>query len=74
MRLGLLNPTLYALASTPATARTLWDVTQGTNDLNGVGCCTATRGYDPASGWGSIDFAALAAAYVVNPLARPGTR
>ncbi len=74
VRLGLLNPTLYALASTPATARTLWDVTQGTNDLNGVGCCTATRGYDPASGWGSIDFAALAAAYVVNPLARPGTR
>lgn len=28
------------------------DVTEGGNDLNGVGCCTAGPGFDEASGWG----------------------
>lgn len=36
------------------------DVTAGTNDLNNVGCCTARPGYDTASGWGSVDFGAVA--------------
>lgn len=58
-RLGLLNPRIYALAADPATASILRDVTVGTNDLYGVGCCTAAAGYDAASGWGSVDFAAL---------------
>lgn len=57
-RLGLLNWALYAQAPTePSQAR---DVTTGTNDLYNVGCCTAGPGYDTASGWGSIDFGAVA--------------
>lgn len=37
----------------------LTDVTSGTNDLYGLGCCTAGPGYDEASGWGVLQAAAL---------------
>lgn len=39
-----------------------FDVTQGNNDLAGVGCCQATTGFDPASGLGVPNWAALPAA------------
>lgn len=52
--LGLLNPWLYQL---PAGA--LYDITSGTNDLFGVGCCDAGIGYDQATGLGSPNFATL---------------
>ena len=47
-RLGLINPLLYAMASTGFT-----DVTTGTNDLFGLGQYAAGPGYDMASGLGS---------------------
>jgi len=74
--LGLVNPLLYALGSSPFAGSVFDDVTQGDNDLgpfltnsNGepLGCCTAIAGYDQASGWGSVDlshFAQLASALV----------
>ena len=36
------------------------EVGSGTNDLNGVGCCTATKGFDEASGLGVPNFAEIA--------------
>ena len=47
-RLGFINPSLYAMASTGFV-----DVTTGTNDLFSVGVYSAAPGYDLASGLGS---------------------
>jgi hypothetical protein len=47
-RLGFINPSLYAMASTGFV-----DVTTGSNDLYGVGVYSAGVGYDEASGLGS---------------------
>jgi subtilase family serine protease len=55
-RLGFINPSLYAMASTGFT-----DVTSGNNDLYGVGGYTADVGYDMASGLGSPNGAAFLA-------------
>ena len=61
VRLGLPN---WALYSAPVGASPYFtDVTIGTNDLYGVGCCTAAPGFDPASGWGSLQFSAVADFY-----------
>lgn len=68
--LGLINPLLYKLAASQASDKIVWDVTTGTNDLgtalpapisNGqpIGCCSATKGYDPVSGLGSLKVAAF---------------
>jgi subtilase family serine protease len=56
-RVGLLNPTLYALARRARGARrpVFRDVIRGTNDLLGIGCCRARRRFDLATGWGSLD-------------------
>jgi hypothetical protein len=51
-RLGFLNPTLYAMARR---GTGFDDVTQGSNDLYGVGVYNAGVGYDMASGLGSPD-------------------
>jgi hypothetical protein len=53
-RLGLINPSLYAMASTGFV-----DVTTGSNDLYNVGGYSAGPGYDEASGLGSPDGAAF---------------
>ena len=69
--LGLLNPLLYRLGGSAAAGAVFSDVTSGSNDVgpfipppggNGqsLGCCTATVGYDEASGWGGVAIAALA--------------
>ena len=58
-RIGFLNPILYAMASRGVGLR---DVTQGSNDLFGVGVYDATTGYDMASGLGSPDPSSFAAA------------
>ena len=55
-----LNPVLYDLARTDY-ARVFYDVTDGNNDVYKLGCCTAGRGYDMASGLGTIRFDGLAA-------------
>jgi len=62
---GVVNPTLYSLASSPTTyASAFHDITSGSNEcLAGAGICTtagassyvATTGYDEASGLGSLD-------------------
>ncbi len=53
-RLGLINPSLYAMASTGFN-----DVTSGNNDLYNVGGYSAGPGYDEASGLGSPNGAAF---------------
>ena len=53
-RLGLINPSLYAMAQTGFV-----DVTSGSNDLNHLGSYAAQAGYDMASGLGSPSGAAF---------------
>jgi hypothetical protein len=53
-RLGFINPSLYAMASTGFV-----DVTTGSNNLYNVGEYSAGPGYDMASGLGSPDGAAF---------------
>ena len=53
-RLGFINPSLYAMASTGFN-----DVTTGSNDLYNVGGYSAGVGYDMASGLGSPNGAAF---------------
>jgi hypothetical protein len=64
---GVVNPTLYALASNPAYTSAFHDITTGNNSCTaGSAYCSAaatnpsiyaaTTGYDLASGLGSVDF------------------
>ena len=55
---GLANGWFYKAASQQSA---FFDVTKGSNDLAGVGCCQATVGYDPASGLGVPNWATLPA-------------
>jgi subtilase family serine protease len=57
-RVGLANGWFYQAAAQPSA---FFDITQGNNDLAGVGCCQATAGYDPASGLGVPNWATLPA-------------
>jgi tripeptidyl-peptidase I len=57
-RIGLANGWFYKVASDPGA---FFDVTQGDNDLAGVGCCQATVGYDTASGIGVPNWSVLPA-------------
>ncbi len=68
-RLGLLNPGLYVMGTLSAAGGSngIVDVTSGDNSFGGVTGFTAKRGYDLASGWGTID-----AAKFVPALARLG--
>jgi subtilase family serine protease len=54
---GLANGWFYAAAASQPS--TFFDITSGTNDLLGVGCCPATVGYDLASGLGVPNWSAL---------------
>ena len=67
--LGLANPLLYDIGRNPAQAASVFDdVTVGNNDVGPfitttklpLGCCTAGPGFDEASGWGGLNFGALA--------------
>ncbi len=58
--IGLANPLLYRLGQ--MRSRALRDITVGTNDVYGLGCCTAGQGYSEASGWGTPDVPALVSA------------
>ena len=66
--IGFANPLLYKIAHSSAAALTLSDVTTGSNDLSKVvfgrplGCCSASTGYDSASGLGSVNLTGLATA------------
>jgi subtilase family serine protease len=57
--LGLANGWFYTAASSDSS--TFYDITEGDNDLAEVGCCSATVGYDPASGLGVPNWATLPA-------------
>jgi subtilase family serine protease len=56
---GLANGWFYGAASQPSA---FFDVTTGSNDLDGVGCCQAGVGYDLASGLGVPNWTSLPAA------------
>ena len=65
-RLGFLNRTIYKLAGRSSTrAKVFRDVRKVGNDLGkmigpkfkAIGCCSATKYYDRASGWGSVNLA-----------------
>jgi len=60
-RLGLANPTLYALASRQSSggAAVFHDTTSGNNSVPGLTGFNASAGYDRASGLGSVDVSAL---------------
>ena len=45
--MGFANPLLYSDPSM------FWDITQGSNSINGSGLYKAAVGYDPATGLGS---------------------
>jgi kumamolisin len=59
-RVGLANGWFYQAAT--AQPSTFFDVTSGSNDIAGVGCCQAAIGYDLASGLGVPNWATLPAA------------
>jgi subtilase family serine protease len=67
---GLINPTLYTLASVPATyALAFHDITSGNNDCDVPANCSGTigfsagTGYDQVTGLGSVDATNLAGAW-----------
>jgi subtilase family serine protease len=72
--LGFLNPLLYRLGADAGMRRAAFnDVVAGDNDIGRalppqagggrpVGCCRAKRGYDWASGWGSLKLPGLSGA------------
>jgi kumamolisin len=68
--LGLINPLVYQLGNSKAYPQVMWDVTTGSSDVGAaipvpqgtgtaLGCCTAAKGFDTASGWGSLKVAAF---------------
>jgi len=66
-RLGNINPTLYALASAHVAnlaAVGIRDITEGSNGYYPLPGYDAGPGYDLASGWGSVDVATFANAFL----------
>jgi kumamolisin len=61
--LGFVDPLLYELGRKGGEG-VLRDVVHGSNDAVYTSCCKAAPGYDMASGWGSVNAAALAAVAV----------
>ncbi|WP_042370193.1 S53 family peptidase [Streptacidiphilus neutrinimicus] len=53
--LGLINPKLYRMGQVDAARNGIVDVTSGNNSFNKVTGYNATKGYDLASGWGTIN-------------------
>jgi kumamolisin len=71
--LGLVNPLLYTLGRSSLAGQVFSDVLRYGNDIGTfignrrpLGCCKAHRGFDLASGWGSVKVANLAAAAVAR--------
>jgi subtilase family serine protease len=57
-RVGFVNPWLYQLYKQHP--ELFYDVVSGSNDLDGVGCCIASKGFDDVSGLGVPNLAAIA--------------
>jgi hypothetical protein len=68
-RLGLIQPDLYQLGQRQfdGGAVVFHDIVTGNNSFDGVTGYDATAGFDLASGWGTLDVAALAAAWPPCP-------
>jgi subtilase family serine protease len=71
--LGLVNPLLYKLGHSSLARQVFSDVLRYGNDIGTfignrrpLGCCKAHRGFDFASGWGSVKVANLAAAAIAR--------
>ena len=70
--LGFINPLIYRIGNSKAYGKAIRDVTVGNNDTGpyipataggsgqSLGCCSAAKGYDVASGWGSLKLVGLA--------------
>jgi subtilase family serine protease len=56
-RVGFANPWIYLLYQQHP--ELFYDVVSGTNDLDRVGCCTATNGFDTATGLGVPNLAGI---------------
>jgi len=56
-RVGFINPWFYQLYKQHPDL--FYDVVSGGNDLNRVGCCTATKGFDDVSGLGVPNLAEI---------------
>ena len=67
--LGFVSPTLYALAEKPEVYESVfYDITKGSNQIYfEAACCVATKGYDQATGLGSITYDEL-----IKVIPRPG--
>jgi subtilase family serine protease len=57
-RVGFINPWLYQLYKQQPNL--FYDVVSGGNDLAGVGCCAATKGFDEVTGLGVPNLAQIA--------------
>ena len=61
--LGLLNPTIYAIGRSSEYGQAFHDITSGSNTVtdNGtkVAGYSATKGWDPVTGWGTPNVSAL---------------
>jgi kumamolisin len=69
---GPLNPLIYKVAKNASFYKKVFrDVIHGSNDLLHLGCCSAIKGYDRASGLGSLNVQALGSALLSNPGLRP---
>ncbi len=60
-KVGDINPALYALGQSQIRTGII-DVTKGNNSFGGVTGYPATRGYDLATGWGTVDVGVFATA------------
>jgi subtilase family serine protease len=70
-RLGMLNPTLYRIGSDPSVYASVFnDIRTGNNIVKDTRCCTANRGYDLASGLGSLNIKAFGDALLHHPSLR----
>jgi subtilase family serine protease len=78
--IGFANPLIYALARGSQYHRVLNDVTHGSNDVGRMlprdagggaplGGWSASRSFDPASGWGSLELAGFSWAALAAPRA-----
>jgi len=61
-RLGNFNQIIYPLANAQYVAAGFHDITNGNNNFNGVTGFSGGRGFDLASGWGTVDFNVFASA------------
>ncbi len=66
-RPGPLNPRIYTMANAGQATSGYRDVTTGNNDFNGVVGFNAGPGFDLTTGWGTVDIATFANAYVSPP-------